>query len=317
MGNYEPIMPCAYGALDPKVNMEPDFFTGFQPERRKEIVAEEAKFYHNITQPYSMDEKLEKFYTSFRRPDGYDVPIKVYRPKDAAGPLPGVMFFHGGGFMTCSVETHDYVPSYLAAKAGVVCISVEYRLAPEHKFPVGIEDCYAACKYAAEQAEALGIVPSRMAVCGDSSGGNFAAVLTMLARERQEFKIWKQVLIYPATELAGTVERQSAKAYPAVGGDTEGPAPMLVAYLDKLEQAKAPLVSPMLAERFDGLPPALFIEAECDALVDDGLIYAKLLQDAGVPVECEIYTGMPHAFILRTYEETFAALDRICAFLRA
>ena len=68
MGNYEPIMPCAYGALDPKVNMEPDFFTGFQPERRKEIVAEEAKFYHNITQPYSMDEKLEKFYTSFRRP---------------------------------------------------------------------------------------------------------------------------------------------------------------------------------------------------------------------------------------------------------
>jgi len=317
MAKYEPIMPCAYGALDPKVNLEPDFFTGFQPERRAEIVAEEAKFYHGITQPYSVDGQLDKTYSSFQTADGYEVPIKLYRPKGAAQPLPVVMFFHGGGFMTCSVETHDYVPSYLAAKAGVACVSVEYRLAPEHKFPTGVEDCYAACKYVAEQAGTLGIDPARMAVCGDSSGGTFSAAITLLARERGDLKLWKQVLIYPATELAGLVERQSAKVYAPVGGASEGPSPMLVAYLRDLDQAKDPLVSPMLAEDFHGLPPALFIEAECDSLVDDGLIYAKLLRDAGVPVECEIYAGMPHAFILRTYEETFAALDRICAFLNA
>lgn len=316
MANYEPIMPCAYGALDPKVSLEPDFFIGFQPERRAEIVAEEAKFYHGLTQPYSVDGELEKFYTSFRTSDGSQIPLKVYRPKAAAGPLPVVMFFHGGGFMTCSVETHDYVPSYLAAKAGVVCVSVEYRLSPEHKFPTGLEDCYAACKYVAEQAGALGADPSHMVVCGDSSGGNFSAAITLLARDRGDLTLWKQVLIYPATELAGLVERQSAKVYAPVGGQSEGPSPMLMAYLHDLEETKNPLVSPMLAEDFCGLPPALLIEAECDSLVDDGLIYAKLLQDAGVPVECEIYRGMPHAFILRTYEETFAALDRICAFLR-
>lgn len=316
MGKYEPIMPCAYGKLDPKVSLEPDFFTGFQPERRKEIVAEEAKFYHSITQPYSVDDQLEKYYTSFRAADGCEIPIKVYRPKEAVSPLPVVMFFHGGGFMTCSVETHDYVPSYLAAKAGVVCVNVEYRLAPEYKFPVGLEDCYAACRYVVMEADAFGIDPMRMAVCGDSSGGNFAAALTMMARDRGDLKLWKQILIYPATELANVVERQSAKVYAPVGGESDGPSPMLVAYLKDLEQARDPLVSPMLADRFDDLPPALFIEAECDSLVDDGLIYAKLLQDAGVAVECQIYTGMPHAFILRTYEETFAALDRICAFLK-
>lgn len=316
MAKYEPIISCAYGTLDPKVNLEPDFFTGFQPERRKEIVAEEAKFYRGITQPYSVDSEIEKSMCSFPAADGYQVPVKVYRPKEAAGPLTTVLFFHGGGFMTCSVETHDYVPSYLSAKAGVLCLNVEYRLAPEHKFPVGLEDCYAACQWAAAHAEELGADPKRLVVCGDSSGGNFAAALTLMARERGDVSLWKQVLIYPATELAGVVERQSAKVYAPVGGESEGPSPMLVAYLNDLAEAKDPLVSPMLAEDFSDLPPALFIEAECDSLVDDGLIYAKLLQDAGVPVACEIYRGMPHAFILRTYEETFAALDRICAFLK-
>lgn len=316
MAKYEPIKPCAYGRLDPKVSLEPDFFTGFQPERRKEIVTEEAKFYHSITEAYSVDGELEKTCISFKAEDGYEVPVKLYRPKKAEGPLPVVMFFHGGGFMTCSVETHDYVPSYLAARAGVVCLNVEYRLAPEYKFPTGIEDCYAACKFAAANAGRLGIDPRRMAVCGDSSGGNFAAVISLMAKERQDLELWKQVLIYPVTELAGKVERKSAQVYAPVGGESEGPSPMLVAYLNDLEETKNPMVSPMLAEDLSGLPPALFIEAECDALVDDGLIYAKLLQDAGVPVECEIYKGMPHAFILRTYEETFAALDRICAFLK-
>lgn len=316
MEKYRPIVTCDYGPLDPKVSLEPDFFTGFEPARRKEIVAEEAAFYHGITQPYSVDAGLEKYDTSFRAGDGYEVPVKVYRPKGAKGDLPALFFFHGGGFMTCSVETHDYVPSYLAAKAGVMCFSVEYRLAPEYKYPMGLLDCYGACKWAVEQARRFRIDPERLIVCGDSSGGNFAAAIALMARERGDLKLWKQVLIYPALEFAGTVEKRSAQVYAPVGGVSEGPSPMLRAYLsDPAKEVSDPLVSPVLADRFDGLPPALFIEAECDALVDDGLIYAKLLQDAGVPVECAVYKGMPHAFILRTYEETFQALDRICVFL--
>lgn len=317
MRKYEPIAKCKYGALHPKVNLEPDFFTGFQPERRKEIVREEAKFYHDLTKPYSVEAQIDTHYISVEAADGYQIPVKVYVPKaEQQEERSAVVFFHGGGFMTCSVETHDYVPSYLAAKAGVVCFSVEYRLAPEYKFPTGLEDCYSVCKWVAAHAGEFGIAKDRLAVCGDSSGGNFAAVLCLMAKERGDLHIWKQILIYPCTEMSGEVERQSAKVYAPVGGESDGPSPMLVAYLNQMSEVSNPWVSPMLEDDLTGLPPALFIEAECDSLLDDGLIYAKLLQDAGVSVEYQIYDGMPHAFILRTYEETFAALNRICEFLQ-
>lgn len=317
MSMYEPILQCEYGPLDPKVNLEPDFFTGFEASRRTEIVAEEAKFYHSITAPYSVDAELEKRYLTVKAKDGYELPVKVYQPKQAGDNMPALVFFHGGGFMTCSVETHDYVPSYLAAKAKIACFSVEYRLAPEAKFPIGLEDCYTVCKWVAEHAAEFGADAEKLVVCGDSSGGNFAAVIALMAKERKDLHLWKQILIYPVTDLGGAVEKKSARVYAPVGGASESVSPMLLAYLDDPENdVKNPWVSPMLADDFTDLPSALFIEGECDSLVDDGLIYAKLLQDAGVSVECCIYKGMPHAFILRTYEETFAALNQICAFIR-
>lgn len=317
MERYQPITKCQYGTLDPKVNLEPDFFTGFQPERREEIVREEAKFYHDITRPYSVDHQIDTYYLNVKAEDGYQIPVKVYVPKKTRDKeRPAVVFLHGGGFMTCSVETHDYVPAYLAAKASVICFSVEYRLAPEHKFPTGLEDSYAVCKWVAAHTGEFGVAEDRIAVCGDSSGGNFAAVLCLMAKKRGDLHFWKQILIYPCTEMSGKVERQSAKVYAPVGGDSDGPSPMLAAYLNQMSEASDPWVSPMLSDDFTDLPPALFIEAECDSLIDDGLIYAKLLQDAGVCVEYHIYNGMPHAFILRTYEETFAALDCICKYLQ-
>lgn len=315
--DYQPIMHCNYGPLNPKVNLLPDFFTGFEPARRKGIVEEEAKFYRGITAAYAVNFRIEKKHMSFQAEDGAEIRVKLYRPQNCSEQLPAVMFFHGGGFMTCSVETHDFVPSYLAANASVAVFSVEYRLAPEYKFPKGLEDCYAACQWVAGHSADLGVDSERIAVCGDSSGGNFAAAIALMAKERKNLKLWKQVLIYPVTELSGQVERTSPKVYTPVGGSSDGPSPMLVAYLnDPVKDVKNPLVSPLLAEDLTGLPEALFIEAECDALLDDGLYYAKALQDAGVSVQCSIYQGMPHAFVLRTYEETFEALNRICAFLK-
>ena len=315
--NYEPLLKINYGQLDPKVNLEPDFFTGFEPARRKEIVNEEAAFYHGITQPFSKDDKLDKHYDICKAEDGYEIPVKVYRPKSAEGALPVVMFFHGGGFMTCSVETHDYVPSYIAAEAGAVVINVEYRLAPEYKFPRRLEDCYEACKWAIEHKEELGINTDRLFVCGDSSGGNFAAAIALMARDREEFDVHGQILIYPVTDCAEEIKKKSLEVYGSVCGSKENPTPVLTAYFSDINsEASKPYASPLLVENLAGLPKALFIQAECDGLVDDGLMYAKRLADAGVEVECEVYDGMPHAFILRTYTETFEALDKICAFVK-
>ena len=322
MHTYEPIQKLNYGPLDSKVNLLPDFFTGFEPKRRSEIVAEEAKFYHGITAPYSVDDKLDKHYTSFKADDGYEVPVKVYRPKAAKGELPALIFIHGGGFKTCSVETHDFVPSYIAANAGILAFNVEYRLAPEHKFPVGLEDCYQAVQWVFKNAKQLGADTNHIMVGGDSSGGTFSAAIAQMAHSRGDVSIAKQILIYPATEFTGTIKKRSAEVYTMVGSSGDEPAspisPLMLEYLsDPEKEVWNPYVSPMLAEDLSGLPEALFIEAECDALVDDGLIYAKLLQDAGVPVTCKVYNGMPHAFVLRTYDETFAALDEICQFIDA
>lgn len=315
---FKPYIKSDYGELASKVNLLPDFFTGFQPERREEIVAEEAKFYHSITEPYSVDNQLEKYYVSFPSYDGSEIKMKVYMPKNLSSSTAAWVFTHGGGWMTCSVETHDYVPSYVAAKAGVVSFNIEYRLAPEHKFPVGLEDSYAAIKFIIENAERFKVNTARISVGGDSSGGNYAAALALMARDRGEFKLDKQVLIYPATDLTGSVRKKSAEVYaPVGGGDNDASA---VSFSDiwcsSADEVKSPYVSMLLAENLSDLPEALFIQAECDSLCDDGLMYAQRLHDAGVKVQCEVYKGMPHAFILRTYEETFAALDRIVAFLK-
>ncbi len=317
--HIEPLIHCDYGPLAAKVNLEPDFFTGFVPERRAEIVAEEAKFYHGITAPYSVDDRLNKWYESFPSFDGAEIQIKIYQPKAPGSRRPAFVFVHGGGFKTCSVETHDFVPSYVAANAGVVAFSVEYRLAPEHRYPVGLKDCYAAIEWVRAQADRLCIDPMKVAVGGDSSGGSFAVSLTLMAR-RVGLPLDKQVLIYPVTDPSGIVPKGSAQVYTMVGSSDDDDAPketLMDTYLADPAQVRDELVTPLLAEDLSGLPKALLIQAECDALLDDGLMYGRRLKDAGVDVEAHVYKGMPHAFILRTYDETFEALDAICAFLKA
>ena len=322
MNTYEPIYQLAYGPMQEKVDLSPDFFSDFQPANRAEIVKREATFYREITEPYSVDDRLEISNISLNADDGYPITIQKYQKKDRNPHAAALVFFHGGGFKTCSVETHRFVPAYLAANAGVVAFSVEYRLAPECRFPRGLEDCYQAVRWISNESSRLGIDNHRLMLCGDSSGGNFVAAITMLARERNEFRIEKQALIYPALEFSGTVRKRSEEVYgqtiPDAGNKDTKYSPLMQEYLSCPEQeVRNPLVSPILANDFKGLPEALFILAECDIYVDDGLIYANQLQNAGVNVNCKVYEGMPHAFILRTYAETFEALDEICRFIRS
>lgn len=317
MKKMDIITECKYGPLDPKVNLEPDFFTCFEASKRDEIVKEEAKFYKELTNPYSVDDKINMRYVYFKTKDGAEIPIKVYEPKNMDKPLPVVVFFHGGGFITCSVETHNFVPAYIASKANVIVCSVEYRLAPEYKFPIGLEDCYESIKWIIANKEELNIDVSKLMVCGDSSGASFSAVLCLMAKDRKEFEISNQILIYPATDFTGTVYKKSEEVYVPVGADSDSGkgVDIIALYTNPSDDLSNPFISPLFAEDVEGLPPALFIEAECDALLDDGLMYAKKLKDAGVSVDYKIYEGMPHAFILRTYEETFEALNYICDYI--
>lgn len=318
MNKYGPICISSNGKIADKVNLKPDFFTGFDPKRRPEIVKEEAAFYHGITKQYSVDDRITKEYIKIPVRDGAEISVKVYRPNKAGTSLPAFVFMHGGGYITCSVETHDFVPSYISANAGCVCFSIEYRLAPEYKFPKGIEDCYDVSNWIIDHSCELGIDSKKVSVGGDSSGGNFAAVLALMAKKNGKFRFAKQILIYPVTDLSGRISKASSKAYAPVGssdGEKAGPS-FLDMYLSPGDDLSNPMISPLLSNDLAGLPPALFILAECDALRDDGLYYAKALKDNNVNVEYCIYKGMPHAFILRTYDETFEALNKICSFMK-
>jgi acetyl esterase len=228
-----------------------------------------------------------------------DVPVRVYWPLDpakgAGGRVPIVVFFHGGGFVFGDLESHDATVRSLVHLTHFIFVSVDYRLAPEHPFPAAPEDCYAATAWAVENAESLGGDPHRVAVAGDSAGGNLAAVVAMMANDRHGPSLAFQLLIYPCTDVelgAYASHRDNASGYLLTSdamrwfyGHYAAGADPVHAYL-----------SPMRRENLSGLPPALVITAEFDPLRDEGEAYARRLRDAGVPAECVRYDGQVHGF---------------------
>ena len=225
---------------------------------------------------------------------GGQIPIRIYTP-DIHKPAPALIYFHGGGWVIGDLESHDHVCRSLANSVPCVVASVDYRLGPEAKFPAAVEDSYAATQWIAANARELGIDQDRIAVGGDSAGGNLAAVVSQLARDKNGPKLVYQLLIYPATDL-----RMMA---PSIEENADGPlltkASMvwfLGHYLrgehDKLDV----LASPLLASNFSNLPAAFVLTAECDPLRDEGEDYGRRLQAEGVPVEIKRYAGMPHGF---------------------
>jgi acetyl esterase/lipase len=221
-----------------------------------------------------------------------DLTVRVYRSRRAGGgERPLVMNFHGGGFVLGELRMSDWLCSNVAAAVGAVVVSVDYRLAPRHRFPAAVDDCFAALEWAAKNAADLG-AGAAIGVMGESAGGNLSAVMCLLARDRGGPAIGHQVLLYPATDL--TSMPPAAANTPFLSG------PEMLAYHRHYLGGEDPAdsrVSPLLADDHGGLPPALIQVGEHDPLREDGVRYAAALRDAGVPVRLTEYVGMPHGYL--------------------
>jgi acetyl esterase len=227
-------------------------------------------------------------------PEG-NVPVRIYRPEGQA-PQPALVYFHGGGWVVCDLDTHDVICRAIARQSGAVVIAVDYRLAPEHKFPAAVVDCYAAICWVAANAAALGIDPRRIAVGGDSAGGNLAAVIALRSRDESGPHIALQVMVYPVTNLSSfdtASYREFADGYSLTRTEMEW---FRDHYLANPGDARSSHASPLLEPNLRDLPPALIITAECDPLRDEGEAYGHRLEEAGVPVRCTRYAGMIHPF---------------------
>ncbi|HVX11105.1 MAG TPA: alpha/beta hydrolase [Pirellulales bacterium] len=248
------------------------------------------------------------------------IAIRIYTPQTAshvARPLGCLVFFHGGGWVIGSIDTHDGLCRTIANAVGCVVVSVEYRLAPEHPFPAAVEDAYAAVCWVVENAESLGIARERIAVGGDSAGGNLAAVAALMARDRQGPRLVRQVLLYPITDhdLNTSSYRDFAEG-PMLTRDAM--AWFFKHYIPEGSLPDHPYISPLRAQLHD-LPPALVITAECDPLCDEGNAYARRLESAGVAVQFTCYPGMIHGFVRRHKLLTAGrqALEEIATVLRS
>ena len=228
-----------------------------------------------------------------------EVPIRVYRP-EGSGPFGVLVFYHGGGWMIGDLDTHDRECRLLCNGAGCLVVSVDYRLAPEHPFPAAVEDAFAALQWIGQNAADLGGDPRRIAVGGDSAGGNLSAVVALLARDEGGPALCYQLLVYPAVDARASDDYRSRVV------NAEGPFLTTAAmenftgnYLGSgADEASREdfRMSPLLAQSHRGLPPALVVTAEFDPLRDEGEAYARALEAAQVPVSLSRYDGMPHVF---------------------
>ena len=249
------------------------------------------------------------------------IPARIYTPtklRQSGGLSPCLVFFHGGGWVIGDLDSHDVVCRKLAHESELIVISVDYRLAPEHKFPAAVDDAIAATKWVAANAKQLGIDASRLMVGGDSAGGNLAAVVSLAARDGNGPKIAGQVLIYPATDFA--------MKHPS---HSEPETSILLThtvirwfrdhYLNGAADGQDWRASPALAKTLAGLPPAYVLTAGADPLRDEGNEYAARLKDAGVAVTTRTFPGQFHGFFTmgKLLPQANVAASEIAAWLKA
>ncbi|MCK1335176.1 alpha/beta hydrolase [Bradyrhizobium sp. 38] len=248
------------------------------------------------------------------------IPVRIYVPKDPRrhdGLSPALVFFHGGGWVIGDLDSHDVVCRQLAVEAALIVISVDYRLAPEHKFPAAADDAIAATKWIAANARELGVDAARLSIGGDSAGGNLAAVVALAARDGNGPAIAGQVLIYPAVDFAMTH-----------GSHSEPETSVLLThsvirwfrdhYLNGAADVDDWRASPARAQNLGGLPPTYVLTAGADPLRDEGDEYAERLRQAGVPVATKHYPGQFHGFFTmgKLLREANVAVSEIGAWLK-
>lgn len=270
-----------------------------------------TEFYRHPTPPLDSVANL-----MFGGPAG-NVPVRLYRPRSAASTLlPVVVYYHGGGWVVGGLDSHDHLCRYLAANSGAVVVAVDYRLAPEHKFPAAFDDAVAAARWVAASAAELGIDAHRIALAGDSAGGNLAAATALALRDEGWPRIKLQVLIYPAVDFTADNAslHDNATGYlltrAAMEQFTDWYLPSRIARSD-------PHASPQLAADHSGLPAAWICATEYDPLRDEAERYAETLKRAGVAVEYTCYAGMIHGFARMgaRIDLALAALDDVAAAL--
>lgn len=233
-------------------------------------------------------------------PNG-DIPVRIYWPAslDEGETLPILLLYHGGGFALGDMDTHENVARYYSKNGNVIVINVHYRLSPENPFPAGIEDAYAALEWAAENAASIGGDKDRIAVTGDSAGGNISAVVTQMAKERGGPSIAYQILVYPVVDMRLNAPYQSREKYG--NGDyflsTDSIKWLNSMYFTNQADAGSILASPILTKDLSDLPPALVITAGYDILKDEGHHYAKRLNKAAVPADYVCFGSTIHGFM--------------------
>ena len=244
-----------------------------------------------------------------------EVPLRIYRPR-SEGPHPLLLYLHGGGWVIGDLDTADAACRDLCATAGCVVISVDYRLAPEHRFPAAVDDCYAALEWVAGNGDALG-GNGRLGVTGESAGGNLAAVLCLKARDEGGPKIDFQLLLYPVVDddLSRPSYRENATGYIL---ETDTMHWFWDHYCPDPASRSHPYATPLKAADHSGLPPALVMTAEFDPLRDEGNLYAETLAAAGTEAEVICYDGLLHDFFAtaQQFKASRAAFETACASLR-
>ena len=242
---------------------------------------------------------------------GGEIPVRIYRGSSDSS-LPVLVFYHGGGWVAGDLDTHDLMCRAIAHAAQGLVVSVDYRRAPEYRFPTAAEDCYSAWQWTLNHSSSLGGDPGRIAVAGDSAGGNLAAAVPLMARDRQTDMPWRQILIYPITDwpLSTTSYEQFADGHLLTRRAMQW---FWDQYIPNVADRQHPYACPNRVNSLLGLPPALVVTAECDVLRDEGETYARRLVEAGVVTEITRYDGMLHGFAHRvtTFDAARQLVDQI------
>lgn len=301
------------------MNLHPDFISYFTraaadypPPSAAPLTAQESRRLHQrLAQKIGPVRPMQT--RNFTIPATHPIPARLYLPGLDNAPL--FLFIHGGGWIGGDLNTHDVLCREIAHLAHCNVVAIDYRLAPEHKFPAAFEDALAASDYCMTHARELGSDPKRVAIGGDSAGGNLAAAALIALRDLGQQLPILQVLIYPAPDFRMVTPAFETFAGPGMGKrEVEWCAEQ---YLNSAEDRLDPRASPILSD-LRGLPPAFVTTAECDVLRDDGEAYAVALSRAGVPVAMRHYPGHPHGFLSLplNVKPTVAGIADICAALR-